>query len=107
MTDRVRPSFFGVAMQVMRLPLAGRRNSILLLAVTQRRPVAQAQLPPHCVRQSSQRSAVDHAVGVDAVRSHLQHALRPAGLHFGDVDPVLIGELMGLIDHTGDRLNFF
>ena len=45
-TESVCPSFLGVATQVMREPLAGRRNSMLLEAVTHTPPLEQAQQPP-------------------------------------------------------------
>mgnify|MGYP006998729864 CR=1 FL=1 len=57
------PSFLGVATQVMRLPSAGRRNSILLLAVTQLRSPRAGAAAAHRVGQGGQSAAVDLAVG--------------------------------------------
>lgn len=71
----------------------------MLLEVTQSPPLEQAQHPPHCVRQGGQGAAVDLAVGVDAVGAHLQHPLGKAGLHPGDQNAALIGELVGGVDH--------
>lgn len=70
---------------------------MVLLEVTQSPPLEQAQHPPHCVRQGGQGAAVDLAVGVDAVGAHLQHPLGKAGLHPGDQNAALIGELVGAL----------
>ena len=71
-----------------------------LPAVTQLLPRAQAQLPPHRIRQSRQRPSVDHPVGIQTVLCDIQHPFRPARLHVGYKNSVLIGELVGLIGPT-------
>lgn len=72
---------------------------MVLLEVTQSPPFGTGAAPAHCVRQGGQGAAVDLAVGVDAVGAHLQHPLGKAGLHPGDQNAALIGELVGGVDH--------
>ena len=60
---------------------------MVLLEVTQSPPLEQAQHPPTV------------SARVDAVGAHLQHPLGKAGLHPGDQNAALIGELVGGVDH--------
>ena len=72
---------------------------MVLLEVTQSPPLEQAQHPPTVSARVARGAAVDLAVGVDAVGAHLQHPLGKAGLHPGDQNAALIGELVGGVDH--------
>ena len=72
-------------------------------------PVSAPQLPDGEPEQSGPEAVSythldvykrqDLAVGVDAVGAHLQHPLGKAGLHPGDQNAALIGELVGGVDH--------
>ena len=52
----------------------------------------------HRVCQGGHGAAVDHAVGVDGVGTGVEDAPGQAGFHIGQLDAVLIGELMGGVE---------